>query len=48
MFESEVTLENEGNVDKPTASGFYALILEKIIDEDFAQSITLSPKTLKK
>jgi len=46
MFEPEDSAV-EG-LEKPSSSGFYALILDKIIDEDFAQSLTVMPKTLKK
>lgn len=42
MFEPEDTATED--LDKPTEAGFYALILSKVIDEDFASSLTLSPR----
>lgn len=42
MFEPEDTATED--LDKPTEAGFYALILSKVIDEDFASSLTLAPR----
>jgi len=46
MFEPQDGAEE--SLEKPSTQGFYALILDKIIDEDFAQSLTVVPRTLKK
>jgi len=40
MFEAEDLLQP--NQPKPSKSGFYGIILSKVIDEDFTRSVTIS------
>ncbi len=44
MFEPEDTLVLRPAQDRPSPAGFYALILDKVIDENFAESITLAAR----
>jgi len=42
MFEPEDTATEDR--EQPSEAGFYAIILSKVIDEDFASTLTLAPK----
>jgi len=42
MFEPEDSATEER--EQPSQAGFYAIILSNVIDEDFASTLTLSPK----
>ena len=45
MFEPEDLLTGPAQ-DRPSPAGFYAIILDKVIDENFAESITLAARHL--
>ena len=40
MFEPEDS--DLDNIERPTAAGFFAVIVNKVIDENFASSITMT------
>ena len=42
MFEPEDLVTEDQ--DKPSANGFYGIVLNKVIDENFTDSITISHK----
>jgi len=44
MFEPEDLLEKKQ--DRPSQAGFYGIILKKVIDEDFAHTVTISGNNL--
>ena len=41
MFEPDLS-DNLDTLDRPSSAGFYALIVSKVIDENFANSITMT------